>query len=102
MSAHTANSSFTFQLPSLSYIDAKWEEPELRTAAPARRREGGFSQWLAERIAAFRVWRLNNQAAAELAGMTDRELMDIGVSRSDLTRVFDRSLNDDLRQRGIV
>jgi hypothetical protein len=29
-------------------------------------------------------------------------LMDIGVNRSDLARVFDPALNADLRQRGIV
>jgi uncharacterized protein YjiS (DUF1127 family) len=102
MSAHTADSQLTFRLPTLSYIDAKWEEPELRAAAPARRQNAGFGEWLANRIAAFRTWSRNNQAAAELASMTDYELMDIGVNRSDLARVFDPALNADLRQRGIV
>jgi uncharacterized protein YjiS (DUF1127 family) len=32
--------------------------------------------------------------------MSDHELMDIGISRSDLSRVFDPSLNQDLRARG--
>ncbi|MEA2777701.1 MAG: hypothetical protein QOF90_3107 [Acetobacteraceae bacterium] len=32
--------------------------------------------------------------------MSDRELMDIGVSRGDLPRVFQAAFNEDLRRRG--
>ncbi len=101
MSAHTANSQFSFELPSLSYIDAKWEEPNLSTPAvstPAR--SGGLAEWLSRRVAAFLAWRRDSRAAAELSLMSDHELMDIGISRSDLPRVFDRTVNQDLRERG--
>jgi uncharacterized protein YjiS (DUF1127 family) len=100
MSAHFADSDFNHRLPSLSYIDAKWEEPELlQTArtAPARR---GFAEWLAARFTGFRTWFRDMQAASDLAGMSDRELHDIGLTRSDVARVFDPTLNQDLRQRG--
>jgi len=99
MSAHTANTQFSFELPSMSYIDAKWEEPNLRTpaASPSVVRKGGLAAWLSRRIAAFKAWNLDQQAAAELRSMTDRELMDIGLSRSDVPHVFAPEFNSDLR-----
>ena len=101
MNAQTGKSQFSFELPSLSYIDAQWEEPNLRT--PTERsgsRSGGISGWLSRRIAGFRARRQNSQAARELAGMSDHDLMDIGISRSDLSRVFDPAFSRDLRTRG--
>jgi uncharacterized protein YjiS (DUF1127 family) len=100
MSAQTADSQFSFKLPSLSYIDAKWEEPELLAPAAAPARKTGLAAWLAARVAAFQAWRRDREAAAELAAMSNRELMDIGLTRSDLSRVFDPACNDDLRARG--
>jgi uncharacterized protein YjiS (DUF1127 family) len=99
MSAHTADSKLSFQLPSLSYIDAKWEEPSLR-AQPTAPQATGLVSWLSRQVAAFSAWRRDNAAAAELALMSDHELLDIGVSRSDIPRVFDSKANQDLRQRG--
>jgi uncharacterized protein YjiS (DUF1127 family) len=102
MNAQTANSQFSFQLPSMSYIDAKWEEPELRAGASTVRsaRRRGIASWIAARVAAFRAWRLEQQTVGELTGMTDRELMDIGVTRADLGRLFIPAHNADLRARG--
>jgi uncharacterized protein YjiS (DUF1127 family) len=99
MSVQTADSQFSFKLPSLSYIDAGWEEPELRAPAAAPGRTQGLVAWLSARAAAFQAWRRDRQAAAELAAMSNRELMDIGLTRSDLSRVFDPACNDDLRAR---
>jgi len=86
----------------MSYIDAKWEEPNLRThaAAPNAVRHGGLAAFLSRQVAAFSAWRQERQEAAELASLTDRELADIGVSRSDLGRIFQPAFNSDLRQRG--
>ena len=100
MSVHTADSQFSFQLPSLSYIDAKWEEPNLRADAPHAVRKGGLAAWLSRQVAAFITWRRNSEAMSELASMSDRELMDIGMNRGDLVRAFDPTCNEDLRQRG--
>ena len=97
MSAHTADTQFSFQLPSLSYIDAKWEEPNLRQTAAAAPRKGA----LATLFANIQAWFRTNEAMAELGGMSDRELHDIGLTRSDVMRVFDPELNQDLRQRGL-
>jgi uncharacterized protein YjiS (DUF1127 family) len=102
MGAQTADSQFSFKLPSLSYIDAKWEEPNLLApaATPADSRKSGLAAWLSARVAAFQAWRQDREAAAELAAMSNHELMDIGLSRSDLSRVFDPAFNEDLRARG--
>jgi uncharacterized protein YjiS (DUF1127 family) len=102
MSVHSANSKLSFELPSMSYIDAKWEEPNLRasTTTPRDVRKGGLAAWLSRQVAAFVAWRRDNEAAGELSAMSDRELLDIGMSRADLGRVFDPAFNADLRQRG--
>ena len=102
MNAQTPNSQLAFQLPSMSYIDAKWEEPNLREMPVRGIRKAGLAGWLAGRISAFRAWRLERQALAELEGMTNRELMDIGLNRADLNRVFNPAYNADLRGRGIM
>jgi uncharacterized protein YjiS (DUF1127 family) len=99
MSAHFADSKFNHRLPSLSYIDAKWEEPELRQPAQKAPARHGFAEWLAARVTGFRAWLRDNEAAGELAAMSDRELHDIGLTRSDVVRVFDPELSQDLRQR---
>jgi uncharacterized protein YjiS (DUF1127 family) len=101
MSAHTANTEFSFRLPSLSYVDAKWEEPNLRVGAPVEVRKPGLAGWLARRFAAFNAWRRDAIAAEELAVMSDRELIDIGLTRSDMNRVFEPAFNEDLRSRGV-
>jgi uncharacterized protein YjiS (DUF1127 family) len=102
MSAQTADSQFSFKLPSLSYIDAKWEEPNLRTLPGAQQpaRKAGVNAWLARRADAFAAWLRKREAALALSAMSDRELADIGLTRSDLFRVFDSNLNQDLVQRG--
>jgi uncharacterized protein YjiS (DUF1127 family) len=102
MSAQIANSQFAFRLPSLSYVDAEWEEldPQVPSASPEGARNRGLAAWWSRQAAAFVAWRRNNQAATELATMSDRQLADIGLSRSDLTRVFDADYNQDLGQRG--
>jgi uncharacterized protein YjiS (DUF1127 family) len=102
MSAQTANSQFAFQLPSLSYIDAKWEEPNLHApaAAPARARKAGLGAWLSRQVAGVVARVRDGQAIAELSSMSDYELMDIGLNRSDVPRVLQPAFNQDLRQRG--
>ena len=102
MSVQTVDSHFSFELPSMSYINARWEEPNLRIPAtsPGSVPKGGIAAWLSRQVAVFAAWRLDTEAAGELSLMSDRELMDIGLSRADIGRVFNRALNEDLRQRG--
>ena len=102
MSVQTADSQFSFSLPSMSYIDARWEEPNLRVdaASPVEGRKRGLIAWLSRRLATLRARRIDNAAARELALMSDHELMDIGLTRADVGRAFAPDFNDDLRQRG--
>ena len=90
MSAQTADSQFTFRLPRLSYIDADWEKPDLRPSSDSHQglRQTGFPGWLSRQMASFAAWRRHNQAARELAGMSDRQLADIGILRPDTTRAL--------------
>jgi uncharacterized protein YjiS (DUF1127 family) len=94
MSAPLAKDQFTFELPNLTYVDTHLEDPVL----PPLSRGGsvhGVRTWLA----AFRAWREKRAALAELDMMDDRELADIGLTRSDLPRVCNNSFNADLRNR---
>ena len=86
----------------MSYIDAKWEEPNLRAPVPTPNatRRSGLAAWLSRRIAGFVSWRRDTQAATELSQMSDHELSDIGLSRADIGRVFNPDFNADLQQRG--
>jgi uncharacterized protein YjiS (DUF1127 family) len=102
MSAHTADSQFTFKLPSLSYIDVRGEEPNLRAPAAdsASARKGGLVAWLSRQVAGFIARHRDSAAIAELSTMSDHELMDIGLNRADLYRAFEPEFNQDLRRRG--
>ncbi len=99
MSAPLTKSQMAFDLPKLSYIDTRWEEPANQPAAK-QVREPGFASWFAARARAFRTWRQNARAMAELNNMTDRELFDVGLNRGDFGRIFDNRFNQDLLSRG--
>jgi uncharacterized protein YjiS (DUF1127 family) len=100
MSAPMTKSQMAFELPKLSYIDTRWEEPAVQPQArPVQKR--GLDAWIAAGVAAFRARRANTRALTELGNMSDRELYDVGLNRGDLDRVFDDSLNHDLRARGL-
>jgi uncharacterized protein YjiS (DUF1127 family) len=98
MSAPLTKSQMAFELPRLSYIDTRWEEPVAPPAA-APVRKHGFSSWIATRAGAYQTWRRNARALAELNLMSDRELFDLGLNRGDFDRIFDDRLNQDLRTR---
>jgi uncharacterized protein YjiS (DUF1127 family) len=101
MSAPLTKSQMAFDLPKLSYIDTRWEEPAVRPVAQPVRKHG-FAAWLASGIDALRMRSDRVRALAELRGMTDRELMDVGLNRGDFDRVFDGRFNQDLMTRGRV
>jgi uncharacterized protein YjiS (DUF1127 family) len=68
-----------FSLGDLSYITSSYEE---RPAVPRPPTKRSIFTWLHK-------WRQRRQVAVELTLMTDHELADIGLSRADLSRVFD-------------
>ena len=98
MSAPLTKSQMAFELPRLSYIDTRWEEPDAAPAdEPVRKPE--FRGWFAAAVAAFRKWRENERAMSQLVNMSDRELFDVGLNRGDFDRIFDDRYNRDLRSR---
>jgi uncharacterized protein YjiS (DUF1127 family) len=98
MSAPITKSQMAFELPRLSYIDTRWEEPAVAPAVePAR--DHGFMSWMSGVVDGYRSRRANAQSMAELAAMSERELLDIGINRGDFERIFDDRFNQDLRAR---
>jgi uncharacterized protein YjiS (DUF1127 family) len=86
MSAPTANDPFSFSLGQLSYIGPSYEdESTVYIPATASQRLG----WARRLLAKLAEWRHRRAVMQEMAMMTDRELSDIGLTRSDITRVFD-------------
>ena len=98
MSAPMTKSQMAFELPHLSYIDTRWEEPMAPPAVEPVRKHG-FASWVAARVAAYRNWRENARTLAQLNNMTDRELADVGLNRGDFERIFDDRCNQDLLLR---
>jgi len=95
MSAPLTKEQFVFELPSLTYVDTHLEDPVLPPLSQGTRKPRGVAAWLAR----LHAWREQRAALAELGMMSDRELADIGLTRSDLPRVFNDNLNGDLRDR---
>lgn len=85
MNAPIAKDQLTFSLGNLTYIDGTYEEAPRPVAKPERH------SLLDRVLAKVTEWRRRRQVIEEMAMMTDRELADIGLSRSDLSRVFDPS-----------
>jgi uncharacterized protein YjiS (DUF1127 family) len=86
MNAPTAQDQFSFSLGNVSYIGPAYEDAQTPSVKPHPR---GVGQWFAAFAAAFSAWRQRHAVLQEMQLMTDRELSDIGLSRADLTRVFE-------------
>jgi uncharacterized protein YjiS (DUF1127 family) len=85
MTAPITKDQLAFSLGNLSYIDASYDEQQAAPPAPSKH---SVFAWL-------RQWRQRRQMMAQLALMSDRELSDIGLSRSDLPRLFDSAFAAD-------
>src|SRR6185437_17166735 len=86
MNAPTARDQFSFSLGNVSYIGPAYEDAQAPSVKPRPR---GVGQWFAAFGAAVGAWRQRHAVLQEMQLMTDRELSDIGLSRADLTRVFE-------------
>jgi uncharacterized protein YjiS (DUF1127 family) len=92
MNAPTAEDQFEFSLGNLSYIGPRYEESQTaRVNSPS----GETKSWLGRLVSAIAEWRQHQVVLQEMQTMSDRELSDIGLSRSDISRVFDRSFAKD-------
>jgi uncharacterized protein YjiS (DUF1127 family) len=103
MSAPLAKTDFVFKLAtSQSYIDHSYDPTPNVGAQPAPR---GLLRQLADGLAwltqGVRNWADQQTTLSEMGLMSDRELSDIGLSRTDVPRVFDPSfVADHTRGRG--
>lgn len=97
MTTTVSTAHFVYELPRDTYINARLEEPVWLPADP-REPKPGLSARIAQRVAVFAAWKRQLAQAAELNGMTDRELADIGLNRGDLNRVFSAEHQAELRQ----
>ena len=86
MSAPITKDQFTFSLGNLSYIDSSYEELPAPVVKPETR---GIGAWIGRLLHRLGEWQRRRTVMQEMAMMTDRELSDIGLSRSDINRVLD-------------
>jgi uncharacterized protein YjiS (DUF1127 family) len=86
VSAPTANDGFSFSLGPSSYIGPTYEDESTAYIQATASQTLGWARRL---LAKFAEWRHRRAVMQEVAMMTDRELSDIGLTRSDIARVFD-------------
>ena len=88
MSAPISKSDLAFSLPaSLSY-HSTWDDADYEPAQP-NRRAGLFARLATPIVARVQAWVVRERALSELSAMTDHDLADIGLTRSDIPRVSD-------------
>ncbi len=92
MNAPITKDQLEFSLGNLSYIGPRYEEPQTaRVNSPS----GDTKSWFGRLVSAVAGWRQRQAVLQEMQTMSDRELSDIGLSRSDISRVFDPSFAQD-------
>lgn len=92
MNAPVTQDQFQFSLGNLSYIGPSYEEPQTARVNSPR---GETKSWFGRLVSALAEWRQHQVVLQEMQTMSDRELSDIGLSRSDVSRVFDPSFAKD-------
>ena len=86
MTAQITKDQFNYSLGNASYVDYSVDEPPARVFEVPTLGIGGF---LRRMVAAVADWRRRQAVIREMEMLTDRDLADIGLTRSDLPRVFD-------------
>jgi len=96
MSAHLAENDFVFKLAtSQTYIDHAYDDHgyDPATLPGEQQASTGLLRWLGDGVAfvaqGFKNWMSREATLSDMGMMSDRELADIGLNRSDLPRVFD-------------
>ena len=97
MNASTAKDQLTFTLGNVSYIGPEFDIDANPVVKPEKQ------GWLAAVLARVAACGRRREVMAEMAMMSDRELADIGLARSDLPRVFDPAFAaDHMRGRDYI
>jgi uncharacterized protein YjiS (DUF1127 family) len=96
MSAPLTKEQLAFSLGNQTYISPLYEETGTPSVKPENRGVIAFFDGI---FAKYAEWRRRRRVVEEMTMMTHRELSDIGLTRSDLSRVFDPQFAAD-HQRG--
>ena len=101
MSAPMNKTDLAFHLPQSFSYHSTWDDADYE---PARKlgRLALVARAIASARDGFGRWVARRTAMAELGGMNDRELADIGISRSDISRVADPDFVAEHSGRGFV
>lgn len=86
MSAPLTKDRLAYTLGNQTYIGPAYEDSQVPAVKPEKSGIAALADRLLTKVA---EWRHRRQVMEEMAMMTDRELADIGLSRADLSRVFD-------------
>jgi uncharacterized protein YjiS (DUF1127 family) len=86
MTAQITKDHFNHSLGNVSYVDYSVDEPPARVIEVPTL---GFGKFLRKMMAAVAAWQRRQAVIREMEMLTDRDLADIGLMRSDLPRVFD-------------
>jgi uncharacterized protein YjiS (DUF1127 family) len=90
MSAPISKTELAFKLPETLSYHSTWDDADYEPVVPAAR-PGLAARLMGGARARFSAWNARRVALDALAGMTDRELADIGIARSDIPRVMSRA-----------
>lgn len=101
MSAPISKSDLSFHLPQSFSYHSTWDDADYEPAKPLSLR-GRLVLSFRHARARLARWSDRRIALAELSGMNDRELSDIGLTRSDIARVTDPSFIDEHAGRGLA
>ncbi len=101
MSAPISKTDLTFHLPQSFSYHSTWDDADYEPAKP-------LGRW-ARLVLAFQLtqarllrWAERRSAVQELSAMSERELSDIGLTRSDIGRVTDPSFVDEYAGRRLA
>lgn len=89
MAAFTNKNEFAFKLPEMMSYHSTWEDADYEPVLPRRR-----NSWVARAADTGRRWLHNRMERVrvmnELKALDDRALADLGLTRYDIGRVFDK------------
>ena len=86
MTAQITKDQLNYSLGNVSYVDYSVDEPPARVLEIPTL---GIGKFLHRMVSAVADWRRRQAVIREMEMLTDRDLADIGLMRSDLPRVFD-------------
>lgn len=100
MSAPINKYEFDFKLPPMSSYHSTWDDADYEPAQSSPR-EGRLHHLMAAPWRVITELARRHRAMNELARLGDRELSDLGITRSDIPRIFDADFAAEHASRGL-